>query len=612
MRSRIVLLIYFIAVVPAYGQSVPVVSEEIVVTASALSEAVETVPAAVTVITRREIDEREARDVSDVLREVPGLVVSRTGSPGKITSIFTRGSSSKQTLVLWNGVEMNNAYFSAYNFGQMSTAGVERVEIIRGPFSALHGADAVGGVINVISPQTRSGLVVDAESGERGLLSGVLSGSAVGERFASHAAIELRRDDGFAPNDDFESNTLVGGLTFTPRTTVSLGIQGRYSDYDLGSPRNVNADFTAFAPTPRHREDGREWQIAVPIRFDAGRIRYELHAAESRRDDDFIDPDAPFGGAFSDTESEIRTFRGSAQTVTSLGTITIGGEIEDSSAEHTDNFGLDVDRRDRSSRSLFAEDRLSLQTARSGSIELALGVRYDEYETFGSEISPRLAAAWIRGTRKWRAAYGEGFRAPAIGELYIPFFGNPDLGAETSRSFEVGLDQFFRGGRVSLTLFDSDYDNLIAFDAAESRFGNVDSASARGVEIGAERRSERWIAGASYTWLDTEDESLNVPLLRRPRHSGSLSLGYEPDPMGIHLVVAHTGERDDVTDLLPFGRVVNEANTVADLTLRYRVGAVTPYLKIENLWDEQYEEVFGYPSGGRRAIIGVRYSAAGR
>ena len=126
---------------------------EVVVTASALPESVESTPAATTVITKEEIEQREARDVADVLREVPGLAVSRTGSPGRATSLFTRGSNSTHTLVLWNGIEITNPYFAGYDWGRFSTAGVEQIEVVRGPYSALYGSDAVAGVISIITRQ---------------------------------------------------------------------------------------------------------------------------------------------------------------------------------------------------------------------------------------------------------------------------------------------------------------------------------------------------------------------------------------------------------------------------------------------------------------------------
>jgi vitamin B12 transporter len=136
-------------------------SDEIIVTASALPEEVEATPAAATVVTCEEIEARAARDVADVLREVPGLVVSRTGSQGRATSLFTRGSNSNHTLVLWNGIEITNPYFADYDWGRFSTIGVEQVEVVRGPYSALYGSDAVAGVVNVLTTSHHFGLATN-------------------------------------------------------------------------------------------------------------------------------------------------------------------------------------------------------------------------------------------------------------------------------------------------------------------------------------------------------------------------------------------------------------------------------------------------------------------
>lgn len=600
---------FFIASLPLPAQTPPL-SEEIVVTASAATETVETTPASVTIITREQIEQREARDVVDVLREVPGVIVSRTGSSGKVTTTFIRGGSSKQALVLWNGVELNNAYLSAYNFGQLATVGVERVEVVRGPFSALYGADAVSGVINVLSAPDRSGFTADVEGGEHGLRNAAFAGAFATDAWALHASVENRRDDGFEPNDHFSSDSLSAGIEYRPRPALSVGLMARRSEYDLGIPRNANADFTAFEPTPNRGETGSESQIAIPIRLDARGFRYQLRLTENRRADDFVDPDAPFGGAFGTTDAWARTVRATAQgPATRLGTITAGAEVERSRAKHADSYGLDVDTRERDSQSVFLEDRLSIRTTASGSFEMTAGLRYDEFDSFGSELSPRIAAAWLRGANKIRAAYGQGFRAPAIGELYIPFFGNAELDAERSRSVEIGFDHFFSGqSMLSVTAFNSDYDELISYDATINKFGNIESASARGVELGLSGRRAALSASVSYTWLDAEDNATGERLLRRPEHSGSISLGYDFEPFSAQLVVIHSGDRADVTDLLPFGRVSNEAYTTADVTLGYHVGAIKPYIKIENAIDERYEEVFGYASAGRRFITGVRYT----
>ncbi|HEX8152082.1 MAG TPA: TonB-dependent receptor plug domain-containing protein, partial [Thermoanaerobaculia bacterium] len=302
--KHIRLFFIFLFAVPAFAQSTTTqpaatASDEIVVTASALPESVETTPAAATVITREEIEQRQARDVADVLREVPGVVISRTGSQGHAASMFIRGGSSKQALVLWNGIEINNAYFSAYNLGQLSTAGVEKVEVVRGPYSALYGSDAVSGVVNVLTTPARNGATIDVEAGEHGLLNAALSGALAGSRWNAHGAIERRQDDGFAANDDFRSLSILGGATFEPFDGASVGVLARVSDYDLGIPFNVNGTFTNFVPTLRRREDGRERHLAIPLRYESGSMAYEVRLSEHHRDDHFEDPDAPFGGEFA-------------------------------------------------------------------------------------------------------------------------------------------------------------------------------------------------------------------------------------------------------------------------------------------------------------------------
>src|SRR5205085_11774094 len=179
----------------------------IVVTASELPETVESTPASVTVVTREDIDERAARDVAEVLREVPGLSVSRTGSPGKQISLFTRGAASTQTLVLWNGIEINNPYFSGYDWGRFSTAGVEQIEVVRGPFSALYGSEAMAGVINVLTAPRASGWRADLESGAHGLRNANLGGARAGDALPVSAPYAHREDDGFAPNDDLREDS---------------------------------------------------------------------------------------------------------------------------------------------------------------------------------------------------------------------------------------------------------------------------------------------------------------------------------------------------------------------------------------------------------------------
>lgn len=586
-----------------------IVRDEIVVTASGTPESVETTPAAATIITRAEIDRREARDVVDMLREVPGLSVSRTGSPGKVASVFTRGGNSTHTLVMWNGIKLNSPYFSGYNWGQLSTAGVEKIEVVPGPYSALYGADAVTGVVNILTMAPHNAFEAGAEAGEKGLRNGLLSGAYSSGPWSLNAAAEHRDDDGFAANDDYRQGSLLGGATYAPRPNFSIGFMARRATYDLGVPRNVNAAGTAFVATPHRRQDGSELQLAVPLRFDLGPVRYDVSLSSNRRKDDITDPDEPFGLTFSRTDARTRRAFATARSATRLGTFTLGGEYERATVTDLNAYGSNLDARRRTSKALFLEDRLSLPLRDGSALEMTVGLRRDQFDLFGSETAPRIAAAWVRSGMKLRAAYGRAFRAPYLGELYFPFFGNADLKPEHSRSAEVGFDRYFGGGSsASVTLFHNDFRNEIVYDNAVSKFANVGRARSQGVELGAGHRFAALSIAGSYTYLKADEQPSDHPLLRRPRHSGSLAVGYDAGKVQSQLVVAYKGRRDDVTDLFPYGRVTNASYTTADLTVHVPLGPFVPYVKLENLTDERYEDVFGYPSARRRASVGVRYS----
>jgi vitamin B12 transporter len=604
------LLVLVLLVIPPSNSPTnpPPLSQEIVVTASTVPESMEKVPAAVTVVSRQQIEQRGATEVAEVLREVPGLYLARTGSPGKIVTLFTRGGSSKNTLVLWNGIELNDPFLSGYDWGHFSTAGVERVEIVRGPFSALYGSEAVTGVVNVLTASDRSFLSADAQLGQRQWAHGNIVFSHAAPWWYASGALEHRQDDGFAPNDDSEQDTAFAGATFRPGA-LSIGIQGRMVSHEVGIPRSVNATGTAFEPRLDRRERREEFQVSVPLRYAAKNISYELSAARSELRLEFEDPEDPFGRFGAETESDTDRVLGKASFSSSLGTWSGGGEYEKSVVTDVSTYGVSLDARTQSSRALFVENRGAVQLP-AGQLEYALGARHDDYDTFGSEVSPRLAAAWILDGHKFRAAYGRAFRAPAVGELYIPFFGNPELLAERSRSTEIGYDRFFpSGGAVFLTAFDTRFRNLIVYDTAANRFGNIGAARSRGFELGGATPLTRSLsASISYTYLDTEDEATGRELVRRPRNSGSAGLNYQRGLFGAALVVLHSGSRLDVNDLFPFSLVMNESHTVADLKLDYTLGPVMPYLKFENLSNEAYEEVFGYPAPRRRVIAGIRWS----
>jgi vitamin B12 transporter len=593
------------AAAPAVPPAVPVASQQIVVTASAVPELASETPASVTVIDSDEIEKSGARDLGDLLRRVPGLTLARSGSPGKLASLFTRGGSSKHTLVLWDGVEVNNPFFSGYDFGHLSTAGIERVEVVRGPFSALYGSDAVSGVIHVLTSQRGSFASADLQAGERGLRNGRIGGAGERGAWRASGSLEVRSDDGFAPNDDLEQTSAVGEIRWNGVSAWSAGARIRFNEYELGIPRV--ADGSRFVPSLERREKADEIGLALPFEFARERTEWEFLVSRIGRDEAFEDPLDPFARFWAETDVETDRAGAIARVRFDRHTVIAGAEWESASVDDASSYGTNLASRRRTGRGVFLEDRASAPLGR-GAIEVSVGARYDWFDTFGGHVSPRAALAFRAGRQKIRAGWGEAFRAPAIGELYFPFFGNPDLEPERSESWEVGWDGELEEGRISLTVFSTDFGQLIVYDNVRNRFGNVGAGTSRGAELGAETAlGNRLYLAASWTWLRTEEEESGLPFLRRPERSGSFSARWSAEAWSFGAAVVHVGERGDLTDLFPWGRVTADSYTTADLLIERRIGnGIVPYLKVENAASETYEEVFGYPGPGRRAIAGIR------
>jgi vitamin B12 transporter len=601
-------LAVFLFAVPLFAQQQKI-ADTIVVTASELPETVESTPASVTVINKQDIDRRAARDVADLLREVPGLFLARSGSPGKQISLFTRGAASTQTLVLWNGIEINNPYFSGYDWGRFSTAGVEQIEVVRGPFSALYGSEAMAGVVNILTIPHASGWRAEAASGAHGLRNASLGGAVASEALQLSAAYEHREDGGFAPNDDFRQNSANALVRWSPSQSFSLGAAVRHTTFDLGIPFNTNAAGTAIVGSPSRRQDGSETQVGIPLTLTFGRVSFEANVSDARRRENFADPQDPFGLTSTNTDSTTRRARLLARAKTAIGTIVAGGEVERAEVDDVTNFGPNFENRRRRDKSLLVEDRYTHDLVGGSRLELSAGVRRDDFDQFGAQTSPRVAAAIVTGRTKWRAAYGRGFRAPSLGELYFPFFGNASLKAERNRSYEAGWDTAMgRDGIFSATYFNSRERDLITFSPITFVSENIGRVKSDGVELGlVEHVNQALYTAISYTYLHrNEDESTGQRLLRRPKHSGSIFVGYRAGAIDTNIVVQRSGAREDLLPVAPFTRIVNPGFTTIDANVQHHGAHFTPFVKVENLRDAHYEEVRGYAAPRRRVIFGLR------
>lgn len=572
----------------------PSLHEEIIVTAALEDGVPSELPVSVTTIGAPEIRRRQATDVLQLLRTVPGLAVAQSGSPGKVGSVFMRGAQSSQTLVLWNGLRLNDPYFGGFDWAFLSTDGVERIEVVRGPASALYGSDAIGGVVQVLGGRGIGGGTARIEAGEDayGRL-GLAWGGDFG-RARVDVAGHARTGEGGAANDFYDGEEARLKLDWTVGSQASVGLFARAGRSEVGIP------VASGTLTPRRRQESDTVQIGVPFEARWGKWRLEGALAQVESDLVFSDPDAVFSR--SDTDAERLRMRSVATYRAEDGAwLAIGADWEREEVTSSSNFGPALTSESRRTSAVFAQAQKAW-----GALRFDLGVRSDHDEFYGSALSPRAGVVADLPRRvQLFASYGEGFRAPSLGELFFPFYGNPDLAPEESASGEIGVRRQGERWSVAAAGFATDLENLIETNPLTFTAVNVGRAEIRGAELEVGYRHGIVDARASLTLLDTEDLSSGEQLLRRPSESVALVLTVSPEAFTSTLTTRWVGERFDI-DPVTFERRLNEDHFVADIALTWQASPrLAPYARVENLADRKYEEVLGFAALGRTVIVGL-------
>ena len=597
MRFSVVLagLLGGAATVIAQTTPTTTIEETVVVTASLEPEEAPNVNATADIITAEEIRRRQVPAIADALATVPGLTLARAGSPGKVTSLFTRGTESDHTLVLWNGVELNNPFFGGFDWAFLSTEGVDRIEVVRGPFSSLYGSDALGGVVQVISRPARGGSL-RLEAGERGYLR---TGAQVGAELSAGAIQvmgHVHRDDGVLVNDTYDSEEVAVQAEWPLAESSRLGFVGRFNESDNGIP------FSGGNPSPQRTLGWRESQLALPYSYRTGRWGITAHLSRMHLEQTFRDPDDPFGFTASDTEAERTRIRATARyRFAADGHLAFGAEQERAEVDDRSVFGTNLNGSAQNTGAVFAE-----WTGELPRMRWVAGVRHDDNGNFGTRTTPRLSALWSvgKGTRI-RGSWGESFRAPSLGELFYPFSGNPDLQSEIGRSTELAVERDIGAWNYGIAAFDNRMTNLIEFDFATFTNRNVGEARSRGAEVWARYRNRTFDLSANATLLSAKDTTNDRSLLRRPEESASLVVSWHPERWLWNLTGRYVGARADI-DAATLARVENPAYLRFDLATHFPpLGPVRPYARVENLTDRKYQEVAGFPAPGRRWIGGL-------
>jgi len=623
---------------PAFGQTNAASTEEIdniVVSASRSPIAQVNIGSSVTVITREQIELRQARYVTDLLRSVPGFTVSHVGTTGSQTQVRVRGSEANHVLVLIDGVRANDpASGDEFRWELLSTSNIERIEIVRGPQSSLWGSDAVSAVVHVItrSGSDRPGINAYVEGGSNSTLNGGLNGGTGGDTWSLAFGLErldtggtnISRNGSEDDESDMTTASLSAQLQPSGNLTLKFGLRAvdAYSQFDP-------VDFTVSGlPEDGDAASDSErfyWNAGVTLSTFDGRILHRIDARSLESDNrNLID-----GSLNSSTASDRKTFAYQADIQVGENLLTMAIEHERTRFEQRGTIGFGDPNQDQNMRvnSVIAD----FQGKSIDRLTWLLSARYDDNSDFDNAVSGRLSLAYhFSNTTLIRANVGTGRKAPTFTERFgfFPgqFIGNPDLKPEKSISYDVGIDQMLLNDTVELQLavYYQDLEDEIngfVFDPDTFLFTaeNVDGASTRkGLEMSATLNfTENLSFGGAYTYTDsTEKDGLggDVRELRRPRHSGSLNSSYRfLDERANLIVVADYGGTS--TDIFfppfpaPLEIVSLESYWLLDLTASYYINQNTNiFVRGNNLLDEDYEQVFGYRTPGRSAYAGFRVS----
>jgi len=605
-RSIIVLATALAAASSTRSQSDPDSQlDAVVVVATRTPADIRTLGTAADLITPSDLSRQQITTPAAALGAVPGAPLSANGATGSDISIFTRGSDSDQTLFLVDGIRLNDANTDyAVFLGGARLGATDSIEIARGPQSTLYGSDAVGGVIS-IQAQKGSGnpsAEIDAEAGSFGTICGTLVTQGSRDKWAWSFTASGSHTANDRPNNDFDSGDVVLRIDRSVSASTDVGATLRGFEGRFGDPGDI------FTNDLYAHETEANWlgTVFADLRLAPDWTAHVTVGGQDRRYVAFDEQP----GVFTSTTT-VQNYRGvlDAQATYSgaAGQRVTAGVTAESEATRDNGYG-DIDKR-QTFMAAFAEDEWNPLK----SIYLTGGLRYDDFDTFGSSITGRATLAWLTADRslKLRASYGTGFNAPSFLELYgvaTGYSGNPDLRPERSRGVDVGVDWYLPGkaGTLNATWFADDYRNLIVYDfsAYPGTTENVGRARTDGVELEAKLKLFSGLElHASYTYLNADDLTDGVRLLRRPRNSGSADLWREfgagwSAGAGVQVVAG----REDI-DAQTYLTVNDPDYMVARIYAEWRASRrLSLKARVENLLDRKYQPVNGYPALGMGAF----------
>ena len=607
--------------------------ENILVSASLLPITSKRSANAITIIGSDQIKNRAVVSVSDLLRDVAGLAVSRSGVQGSQTQIRVRGGEANHLLVLIDGVEVNNpSQNDEFNWGNLVASDIERIEVIRGPQSSMLGSDAMAGVVNIITRSADQPLSANIFS-EIGSFNTQNNGISIGLKdgaFDMRLGISDLQTDGDnisrsgSEKDGYENTNLNLKSGWRVSNQLNLTLAARQSDGINEFDADINFDSLIDDQDDLSKFLSSTKRLKADYSSLDGHWQHQLSIARSTNENAEFNGNIPGTATYSNKDQQ--------RLVSSL----LWGELNhrlsflvEREEEKFQQRGVINDygifgiydpnqKRSRDTDSMALEYRADI----SDKLTVAASTRYDDNSEFNTGNTSRIEAIYqINDSLRMRSAYGTAIKNPTFTErfgFYTNFIGNPSLEPEQSSNWELGIDQQFLGGHssISFTLFNSELENEIDgnfVDPVTFRYTSVNRAGLskrQGMELTTLNQFNDAVSlNFSYTYTDAVESDGNyryVDEVRRPRHTGSLNLSWQvKDTLHINTNAQHNGSQIDVV----YPENVKLADyTLINLSANYKATQnLDIYIRFDNLFDESYEEVFSYQTLGFSANIGIRY-----
>ncbi len=601
----------FVLAPKAYSQA-----PEILITPNRFEQKASNNTRSVEVITSEQIEKSNQRNIIDLLRKSVGIDIVQTGALGRAASTFIRGAESDHTLILIDGIRVNDPNVGSFDLADLQLDNIERIEIVKGASSVSYGSEAIGGVINIVTKESK-GASFKALGGSFGTHSEQITIGQKTEVFSNSFSASYLSSDGLSAATPSTEDDAYENISISSRHKLRLNKNTFLNLHNRAILSKTELDGFEFGVGPvddLNFEQNRDL-VTTGLSLDsklseATKLKAKLSYSNER-----------LTGSDPDTSFNNFDIRGE-NTYASL---SLSNTLKDfiTDTEILGTLGVDYLNRQGENQGNFdnTRDTISFWTDNSISYQnfiLNLGIRIDDNSDFGNEVTYSASSRYNLDSlgSNFHASFGTGFKAPSFNELFFPNFGNPELDAEESTSYDLGLKYYLsKKANFDVTLFYNDFDNLISFDSSTFLAENISDARARGVESVLNYDICPGLSmNLNYVYNDTKDENTGFALARRARHKAGVQFFVEPA---------------DNLDLTFSYRLVNSRREndgsrldnfeLADLSMNYSLGnsldnsflskGTKLFLRLDNLFDEDYSEVAGFATAGFSAFAGIEIKA---